>query len=197
MALDLSDRHQLAQQVDSIIATYSSIEILVKNAGIYPPGQALEIDIDTVEDTLNVHMIGPWILSQQLIPLMIQAGYRRVVNVSSSGGGSFAEGLSPHHAAYGVSKVGLNALTFQLAQSVPRFVKVNAMCPGWVRTRMGGQSATRSPEQGADTAIWLATLPEEGVTGAFFAIANQLSGDSQKASIIIESQFIQSSFLRH
>ena len=167
VALDLSDKQLLAQQTDTILTTYPLIDVLINNAGIYPVGQVLEIDIDTVEEALNVHVIGPWILSQKLLPRMIQAGYGRVVNVSS-GGGSFGAGLSPSHAAYGVSKAGLNALTLQLAQSVPRYIKVNAMCPGWVRTRMGGQSATRSPEQGADTAIWLATLPENGVTGGFF-----------------------------
>lgn len=167
VALDLSDRPQLERQIEALTATYPSIDVLVNNAGIYPPGKALEIDINTVEAALNVHVIGPWVLSQKLVPRMIQAGYGRVVNVSS-GGGSFAEGLSPRHAAYGVSKAGLNALTAQLAQTVPPFVKVNAMCPGWVRTRMGGQAATRSPEQGADTAIWLATLPADGVSGGFF-----------------------------
>lgn len=167
VTIDLDHRQQLESQAEALIATYSTIDVLVNNAGIYPPGQALEIDIKIVEAALNVHVVGPWILSQKLIPRMVQAGYGRVVNVSS-GGGSFAEGLAPHHAAYGVSKAGLNALTLQLARSVPPFVKVNAMGPGWVETRMGGQGATRSPEQGADTAVWLSTLPEDGATGGFF-----------------------------
>ena len=167
VALDLSNWQQLSEQIKTITNTYPSIDVLVNNAGIYPPGKALEIEIETVEAALNIHVIGPWMLSQSLVPAMIQAGYGRVVNVSS-GGGSFAEGLAPSYSAYGVSKAGLNALTVQLAKTVPSSVKVNAMCPGWVRTRMGGQGATKSPEQGADTAVWLATLPEDGVTGGFF-----------------------------
>ena len=165
--IDLSNRQRLSQQIESIIKAYPQIDVLVNNAGIYPPGNALGIDIDTVESALSIHVIGPWMLTQALVPNMIEAGYGGVVNVSS-GGGAFSDGLSPSHAAYGVSKAGLNALTLQLAKTVPSFVKVNAMGPGWVRTRMGGQVAPRSPEEGADTAVWLATLPDDGPTGGFF-----------------------------
>jgi NAD(P)-dependent dehydrogenase (short-subunit alcohol dehydrogenase family) len=67
-----------------------------------------------------------------------------------------------------VTKAALNALTLRLASELPPAVKVNAMCPGWVRTRMGGQGATRSPDEAADTVVWLATLPADGPTGGFF-----------------------------
>jgi NAD(P)-dependent dehydrogenase (short-subunit alcohol dehydrogenase family) len=67
-----------------------------------------------------------------------------------------------------VTKAALNALTVRLSKELPSTLKVNAMCPGWVRTRMGGENATRSPEEGADTAIWLATLSDDGPTGGFF-----------------------------
>jgi len=97
---------------------------------------------------------------------MSARGYGRIVNVSS-GWGSFAEGMGGP-GLYGVTKAALNALTVRLAKELPSTVKVNAMCPGWVRTRMGGQSATRSPDEGADTAIWLATLSDDGPTGGFF-----------------------------
>ena len=165
--IDLASRQKLSQQIKNITDTYPLIDVLVNNAGIYPAGKVLDIDINTVEDALSIHVTGPWMLVQALVPAMADSGYGRVVNVSSSGG-SFASGLAPSYAAYGVSKAGMNALTLQLAKTVPPSIKVNAMCPGWVRTRMGGEGASRSPEEGADTAVWLATLPEDGPTGGFF-----------------------------
>ena len=167
VAIDLADRQKLSQQIKTITEQHPQIDVLVNNAGIYPPGNALDIDIDTVEEALSIHVVGPWMLVQALVPKMADAGYGRVVNVSS-GGGSFASGLAPSYAAYGVSKAGMNALTLQLSKSVPSGVKVNAMGPGWVRTRMGGGGASRSPEEGADTAVWLATLPDDGPTGGFW-----------------------------
>ncbi|EDX82391.1 oxidoreductase, short chain dehydrogenase/reductase family [Synechococcus sp. PCC 7335] len=165
--IDLANRQKLSQQIKTITDIYPSIDVLINSAGIYPPGKVLDIDIDTVEDALSIHVIGPWMLVQALVPAMANSGYGRVVNVSS-GGGSFASGLAPSYAAYGVSKAGMNALTLQLAKTVPPSIKVNSMCPGWVRTRMGGEGASRSPKEGADTAVWLATLPEDGPTGGFF-----------------------------
>jgi NAD(P)-dependent dehydrogenase (short-subunit alcohol dehydrogenase family) len=93
-------------------------------------------------------------------------GYGRIVNVSS-GWGSFAEGLAGP-GAYSISKAALNALTLSLSKDLPANVKVNSMCPGWVRTRMGGEGAPRTPEEAADTAIWLSTLPQDGPTGGFY-----------------------------
>ncbi len=97
---------------------------------------------------------------------MIARCYGRIVNVSS-GWGSFTEGMGGP-GLYGVTKAALNALTVRLAKELPSMIKINAVCPGWVRTRMGGQGATRTPDEGADTAVWLATLPDDGPTGRFF-----------------------------
>jgi NAD(P)-dependent dehydrogenase (short-subunit alcohol dehydrogenase family) len=97
---------------------------------------------------------------------MKSRGWGRIVNLSS-GWGSFDEGLAGP-AAYSISKAALNAVTVSFARTLGPRVKINAACPGWVRTRMGGKAATRSPEQGADTPIWLASLPDDGPTGGFF-----------------------------
>jgi NAD(P)-dependent dehydrogenase (short-subunit alcohol dehydrogenase family) len=118
------------------------------------------------DDTMIVNFRMPFHLIRKLVPSMIARGFGRIVNVSS-GWGSFAEGLTGP-AAYSISKAVLNALTLSLSKDLPRNVKINSMCPGWVHTRMGGINAPRTPEQGASTAIWLATLPEEGKSGGFF-----------------------------
>lgn len=142
-----------------------AVDVLVNNAGVlYDAG--LFTEAARFEETIDVMLRGPYFLMRAAMPYMKRTGYGRIVNVSS-GWGSFAEGLGGP-GAYGIAKAGLNALTVAAAREAPKGVKINAMCPGWVRTRMGGPSATRSPEEGADTAIWLATLPEDGPSGKFF-----------------------------
>lgn len=139
-------------------------DILINNAGVL----FNELMLDSPEhfaESMAVMVAGPYMLVNACAPAMKAAGYGRIVNVSS-GWGSFAEGLGGP-SAYGVAKAALNALTLALSRELPAPVKINATCPGWVRTRMGG-GATLSPEEGADTAIWLATLPDDGPTGGFF-----------------------------
>jgi short-subunit dehydrogenase len=142
-------------------------DVLINNAAIYTPGRALDLDLDEAQATLILNTMLPWALMQAVLPGMVERGYGRVVNISS-GSGSFAEGLDPGHAAYAVSKAALNAVTVMAAGQASGDVKINAMCPGWVRTKMGGPSASRSPEEGADTALWLASLPADGPTGGVF-----------------------------
>jgi NAD(P)-dependent dehydrogenase (short-subunit alcohol dehydrogenase family) len=94
-------------------------------------------------------------------------GYGRIVNISS-GAGQLAD-MGSGFPAYRMSKAALNALTrITAAELRGTSIKVNAACPGWVRTDMGGPKADRSVEQGAETPAWLATLPDDGPTGGFF-----------------------------
>ncbi|MGI9390593.1 MAG: SDR family NAD(P)-dependent oxidoreductase, partial [Boseongicola sp.] len=143
----------------------SEVHVLVNNAGVFFDAPLFSDDA-RFDETMNVMLRGPYKLMQAALPFMSREGYGRVVNVSS-GWGSFAEGLGGP-GAYGVAKAALNALTLRAASEAADGVKVNAMCPGWVRTRMGGASANFSPEEGADTAVWLATLPTGGPSGKFF-----------------------------
>ena len=108
----------------------------------------------------------PLDLIRMNVPHWRDTGWGRIVNLSS-GWGSFAEGLEGP-GAYGIAKAALNALTRALPRDLPPGVKINAVCPGWVATRMGGAAAPLTPEEGADTALWLALLPEDGPTGGFF-----------------------------
>jgi NAD(P)-dependent dehydrogenase (short-subunit alcohol dehydrogenase family) len=164
--LDLADRAQLKKQYAAIVAAHGEVGILVNNAGVLEEGNLLEISEEKFQSSLRINFLAAFDLIRLAVPGMVKRGYGRIVNVSS-GWGSFAEGLTGP-AAYSVSKAALNALTLSLAKDLPRNVKVNSMCPGWVRTRMGGEGASLSPEEGADTAIWLATLPENGQSGGFF-----------------------------
>ena len=167
--LDVTDEDSVRHLVGVVEAEFGGIDILVNNAGVYPdegvPG--LTIDLDTVRRTLEVNAYGPLRLCQALVPLMRRRRYGRIVNVSS-GAGSLTE-MGGGTLAYRVSKVSLNAITRILADEVRGSgILINAMCPGWVRTEMGGRHAPRSVEDGADTAIFLATLPDTGPTGGFF-----------------------------
>ncbi len=144
------------------------VDVLVNNAGIEPPGDALTASDEDLRATLETNFIGAWFACRAFVPAMIERGYGRVVNVTSDFG-SFGLGLEGP-APYSVSKAALNAVTVKLAQAIPAGVdvKVNALNPGWVRTRMGGANARLSPEEGADTVLWLATLPPDGPHGGFF-----------------------------
>lgn len=166
LPLDLSDREILRKQGQDILADFPQIDILVNNAGILENGTLLTVSQAQLYQSMRIHFEAPYELMQMLVPQMKKRGYGRVVNISS-GWGSFADGLNGP-AAYSVSKAALNALTLSFSQAVPQSVKINAMCPGWVRTRMGGMMATRSPAKGAKTALWLANLPDDGPTGGFF-----------------------------
>lgn len=168
VTIDVAD----AASIDRCVAALSSrgrhVDILVNNAGVLTPGDALETPEAAFREAFEVHVLGPLRLCQALVPAMRSVGWGRVVNISS-GYGSFGEaGLVESPASYGVTKAALNALTVSLAATAGPRVKVNAVCPGWVRTRMGGPEAHRSVEQAADGIVWAALLPDDGPTGGFF-----------------------------
>jgi NAD(P)-dependent dehydrogenase (short-subunit alcohol dehydrogenase family) len=142
------------------------VDVLVNNAGVYADGELLAGPARAITESMAVNFFGAAWTARAWMPGMNDRGYGRVVNVTS-GYGSFAEGLEGA-AAYAVSKASLNALTVRLAREARGDVKVNAACPGWVRTRMGGSGAPKSVEEGADTIVWLATLPADGPSGGFF-----------------------------
>lgn len=173
VALDVNSAESAAQAVAEVKRLYGRLDILVNNAGILIDGpeglkaSLFDLEADTVRRTMETNLLGPIRLIQAAAPLMREQEYGRIVNLSS-GAGQLAE-MASGFPAYRMSKAALNALTRIAANELGGGnIKVNAMCPGWVRTEMGGPDATKTPEEGADTAIWLATLPDDGPTGGFF-----------------------------
>ncbi|HMA26810.1 MAG: SDR family oxidoreductase [Solirubrobacterales bacterium] len=164
--LDVTDQASIAAARERIESDPGRLDALVNNAGVYgDPTGAADYDLGRAHEVLEVNTFGPWRLTQALLPLLRGSSSPRIVNVSS-GAGQLSD-MNGGRAAYRLSKAALNALTRTLA-SDERGIKVNTMCPGWVRTDMGGSAAPRSVEEGADTALWLATLPDDGPTGGFF-----------------------------
>lgn len=156
------------ESVHAAARAHPAIDILVNNAAVYLDRgvDPLALDPAILRLTLEVNTIGAFRCAAAWGPGMRERGWGRIVNVSSlmgqlaeMGGGSLA---------YRLSKTGLSTLTRVLAAELGPAVKVNAMSPGWVRTEMGGPDAPRSAAEGADTAVWLATLPEDGPSGGFF-----------------------------
>jgi len=162
LPLDLADGASVAWA----LAALGPLDVLVNNAGVCPEGTTLQVAPEAVRQAFEVHVFGPLALIRGVLPGMLARGYGRIVNLSS-GWGSFGEGLSGPF-AYAVSKAALDALTFSISHELSGDVKINACCPGWVATRMGGPGATLTPEKGASTPIWLATLPPDGPNGGFF-----------------------------
>lgn len=167
--LDVSDGQSIAEAVEFVAETYGRLDVLINNAGIhYDTFQnTMTADFSIVEEAIRVNTLGPWRLSKAFYPLLRQSAAGRIVNVSSSSG-SFADSW-PGTPAYSLSKAALNMLTLKMGADLKDDgILVNAVCPGWVRTDMGGPEAPRNVTQGAASIIWPAFLPDNGPTGGFF-----------------------------
>jgi len=169
LRLDVTDPASIEAARGAAEEQLGAIDVLVNNAALllFEDGDVLSIPKEGFQRTLETNLLGVIETCRVFVPPMAARGHGRVVNVSS-GVGQLAK-LSTYAPAYAISKVALNALTRILSETYrDRGVLVNAVNPGWVRTDMGGPEAPRSVEQGVDTAVWLATLPDDGPSGAFF-----------------------------
>lgn len=167
--MDVSDPSSIAAAYREIESRFGAVDILVNNAAVllHESTGVLSIPRDAFHETLETNLLGAIEVCRVAVPPMVARRYGRVVNVSS-GAGQLSR-MSSYAPAYSISKAALNAFTRILAETYRgRGILVNAVDPGWVRTDMGGRSAPRSAEQGADSIVWLATLPDSGPTGAFF-----------------------------
>jgi NAD(P)-dependent dehydrogenase (short-subunit alcohol dehydrogenase family) len=165
--LDVTDGKSIERLSEFLKETYGHIDVLINNAGIIAEGEApaLKVDLATVRETLETNALGPLHLAQNLVPLLKSSRSPRIVNMSS-GMGALADNYGGH-AAYRMSKTLLNAVTAILAAELAGTIAVNSVCPGWVKTDMGGRNATRDVAEGADTAVWLALDAPATLTGKF------------------------------
>ncbi|MEM8569869.1 MAG: SDR family NAD(P)-dependent oxidoreductase [Pseudomonadota bacterium] len=167
--LDASDDESVAEFFGWLLRSQGRIDVLVNNAGrIYGAHSdtVSETEASKLAEAVNNNALSAYRMMRRALPMMLAEGSGRMVNVSSGMGAltDMGSGALP----YRLSKTAMNTLTILVAHSAPDNVKVNAVCPGWVRTDMGGPSASRSVEEGAKGIIWAATLPEDGPTGGFF-----------------------------
>jgi len=167
--LDVSDPRSVEAMGERVEREYGRLDVLVNNAAILLDEGKSIVDVDPrdFEETWRVNVLGAFLMTQRFAPLLRKGGHGRVVNVSSGAGQlSSMTGYAP---SYSTSKAALNAITILFANALRRDgVLVNCADPGWVRTDMGGSSAPRSVEEGADTIVWLASLPDGGPRGGFF-----------------------------
>ena len=167
--LDVTDEKGIQNLARDVEEEFGRLDVLVNNAGVSIDGgqRGVDADLDVVRETLEMNLFGAWRLCEAFVPLMQRNRYGRIVNVSSGMGAlNDMGGGSP---AYRVSKTSLNALTRILASELRGTgILVNSVCPGWVQTDMGGSEASRTVEEGVNTPVWAATLPNNGPTGGFF-----------------------------
>jgi NAD(P)-dependent dehydrogenase (short-subunit alcohol dehydrogenase family) len=168
LVVDVSDSKSIAMAA-SKFSSFGRLDVLVNNAGIYPDEgvSVLTISREQLANTFQTNTFGPLEMTQAFLPYLKKSSAARVINVSSGYGQ--LDGLSANVPSYCLSKLALNGVTIMLAAALKEHqIAVNSMCPGWVRTDMGGSGAPRSVQEGADTAVWLATEADQNLTGKFF-----------------------------
>jgi NAD(P)-dependent dehydrogenase (short-subunit alcohol dehydrogenase family) len=180
---ELGTEDGIASIAEQVIAAAPELHVLVHNAAINPRGHELfdDVERELFQDVLHVNVFAPLFLTQALLEPLRAAGSARVIMLSS-GAGQFGDGktgdglFSGDGMSYRVSKAALNAVSVVAAAALRRDgILVNSMNPGWVKTDMGGPGASLSPEEGADTAVYLATLPDDGPWGRFFYERREVS----------------------
>ncbi len=167
LEIDIADAESIRRAAEKFSQHADRLDVLINNAGIMVEEDkaALTITPDIFEETFRTNTLGPWLVAQVFVPMLKKSDAPRIVNVSSGGGqlDGGADGWAP---AYCVSKTALNGVTAQLAAALPKFA-VNSICPGWVRTDMGGENARLSVGEGASGIVWLATEAPHDLTGQF------------------------------
>ncbi len=169
ITIDISDQDSIRKAAEQLASRIDHIDALLNNAGILLDEEEsiLETTPDKLLESFRINAVGPALVAAAFTPLLSKADSPRIVNVSS-GAGQLCD-MESWAPAYSISKTALNAVTRQLASTLRSdSISVNCVCPGWCRTDMGGPQATRSPEEGVNTIVWLATEAPHDWTGMFF-----------------------------
>jgi NAD(P)-dependent dehydrogenase (short-subunit alcohol dehydrogenase family) len=162
LQLDVSEPSSISAASEQVC----NLDVLVNNAAVLldEGSDVLKLSADVIRATLDANTLGPLMVAQAFVPHLRNSKRPRIINISS-GGGQLSD-PSTWAPAYCLSKTALNGVTALLSAALPEFA-VNSVCPGWVRTDMGGSAAPRSIEQGADTPVWLALDAPQSLTGKF------------------------------
>jgi NAD(P)-dependent dehydrogenase (short-subunit alcohol dehydrogenase family) len=182
--LDVTSDDSVKEFAAWLQQTYGRVDILVNNAGVNPTMQQeeaslLTVDIETMLTTFNTNVLAVVRITKALLPLMRANNYGRIVNVSTEMASlnSMSSDYYPLAPSYRLSKVGLNGLTAIFAKELQGSnILINAYSPGWMKTDMGGSDAPFTADEGAETAAYLATLPDGGAQGSFFAEMRKFGG---------------------
>lgn len=166
--IDITNVDSIRRAVEEFSKQSDRLDALVNNAGILldHDKDILTMTSEIFETTLRTNTLGALLVSQEFVPFLKKSDAPRVVNVSS-GGGQLTDGADGWAPAYCISKTALNGVTVQLAAALPKFA-INSVCPGWVRTDMGGSNATRSIAEGASGIVWLAADAPQNQTAKFW-----------------------------
>ncbi|MEH6907550.1 SDR family oxidoreductase [Neobacillus drentensis] len=169
VVMDVEDQESIRQAAITVNERYGRLDVLINNAGVYLDEyeKLLTMDPSMLEKTMRTNFFGVYHVIYSFIPLMKKQGYGRIINVSSELG-AMREMSVQGTGAYKLSKLALNGLSQLVAAEIKGDIKINAVCPGWVSSDMGGPSAPRTPKQAAESILWLATIGPEGPNGGFF-----------------------------
>ena len=176
LALDAEDDGSITQAAEHFAKESDRLDVLINNAGIYPDEG---VDIRTVSrellaKTFQTNTFGAIRVIQAFLPFLSRADQARIINLSSGYGE--LDGLSSSVPSYCLSKLTLNGATIMFDEALRgRGIAVNSVCPGWVRTDMGGPNASLSVEEGADTTVWLASEAPHSLSGKFFRQRREIS----------------------
>jgi NAD(P)-dependent dehydrogenase (short-subunit alcohol dehydrogenase family) len=166
--LDITSRISIEAAFSVVSQAVNHLDVLVNNAGIldHDEGSVFELHPQRLRRMFETNTIGPLLVSQTFLPLLRKSESGRIINVSS-GAGQLSD-MGTWAPAYSISKTALNGVTGQFAAALrDSNIAVNSVCPGWVKTDMGGHEAPLTVEQGADTIVWLATEAPQSMTGLF------------------------------